>query len=100
MAFGKIRLQSQGLTSVAASFFPAAGCRIETVIDPALHHRETGKSRGKGWIEFDGLFEKRYGFQVRVGEHLLAIGVIVCLDEEQIGVGILGWPLIETCFFT
>ncbi len=38
-------------------------------------------------------------FKVLVGKHLLAIGVIVCLDEEEIGVGILGWPLIEPCFF-
>src|SRR4029453_19228887 len=27
------------------------------------------------------------------------LGVIVGRDEEQVGVGILGWALIEPCFF-
>jgi hypothetical protein len=32
-------------------------------------------------------------------KHLRSIGPIVRLNEEQIGVRILGWPVIEKCFF-
>ncbi len=32
-------------------------------------------------------------------EHLRSIGVIVCLNKEQIGVRVLGWSPIETRFF-
>jgi hypothetical protein len=69
------------------------------VIHPALHHGETGKSQGKVWIELDRLFEKRLSLQRGVVKHFPLAGVIVCLNEEQIGVRILGWPVIETRFF-
>jgi hypothetical protein len=82
MAFRKIRLQSQGLISVAARFFPATGCRVEAMIDPALHHGETGKGQGKVWIELDRLFEKRLSLQRRVAKHVPLAGVTVCLNEE------------------
>ncbi len=57
------------------------------------------KASGKVRIELDGLFEKRLSLQRRVAKHVPPVGVIVCLDEEQIGVRILGWPVIEPRFF-
>ena len=57
------------------------------------------KARAKCWIELDGLFEERLSFQRRVAKHVHSIGVIVRLNKEQIGVRILGWPVIETRFF-
>ena len=32
-------------------------------------------------------------------KHVHAIGIIVRLDKEQVSVGILGWPIIESRFF-
>ena len=47
MAFGEVRLQSQGLIRVETRFFSAGRNRVEAVINPALNHGETGKSQGK-----------------------------------------------------
>src|SRR5438105_12918468 len=99
MGFGKIRLQSKGFIRVETRLFPPAWYWVGVMIDPALHHGETGKSRGEVWIELDRLLKKRLSLQRCVVKHLRSIGVIVCLNEEQIGVRILGWPLIETRFF-
>src|SRR2546423_6709220 len=99
MAFGEIGLQSQGLISVEARFFAARRHWVGSMVQPALHHGETSKSQGKVWIELDSLFEKRLGFERCIAKHVRPVGVIVRPDEEQIGVRILGWPAIETCFF-
>ena len=32
-------------------------------------------------------------------KHVYPVGVIVCLEKNQIGVRVLGWPAIETRFF-
>src|SRR4029077_14688082 len=69
------------------------------MIDPALHHGETGKSRGEVWIELDRLLKKRLSLQRCIVKHLRSIGPIVRLNEEQIGVRILGWPVVEASFF-
>ena len=69
------------------------------MIDPALHHGETGERQRKIRIELDGLFEKRYGLQRRVAKHVPPRCVIVRLNEKQIRVGIFGWPLIKPRFF-
>src|SRR5438552_14056872 len=99
MTFGKVRLQSQSLLRIETRFLPPARCRIEAVIRPALHHGESGKSRGKVWNELDRLLQKRLSLQRCVVKHVHSIGEIVCLNEKEIGVRILGWSLIETCFF-
>src|SRR5438477_6566246 len=99
MGFGKVRLQSQGLISVETRFLPPARYWVGVVIDPALHHGETRKSRGKVWIELDRLLKKRLSLQRSVMKHLRSIGPIVRLNEEQIGLRILGRPVIETRFF-
>src|SRR4030095_52050 len=69
------------------------------MIDPALHHGETGERQRKVRIELDGLFEKRYGLQRRVAKNVPPACVIVSLNEKQISVGVFGWPIIESRFF-
>src|SRR5207244_10219867 len=97
--FGKVRLHSQGLLSVATRFLPPRRYRVEAMIRPALRHGEASKSRGKVWIELERLLKKRLRLQRCVVKHVHSIGVIVCLNEEEIGVRILGWSPIETRFF-
>src|SRR5438067_8220078 len=99
MSFGKIRLQSHSLLSGKTCFLPPAWYWVGVMIDPALHHRETGKSGGEVWIELDRLLKQRLSLQRCVVKHFRSIGPIVRLNEEQIGVRILGWPVIEKCFF-
>ncbi len=99
MRFRKIRLQSQSFVGGGPRFFTPCWQRVEAVICPAFDHGEASESGGEGWIELDGLFEKRLGLQRCVAKHVRSIGVIVRLNEEQIGVRILGWPIIESCFF-
>src|SRR5260370_18665626 len=59
MALGKVRLQTQGLIGIETRFVTPSRYRVGTVIQPALHHRKTGKGERKIWVELDGLFEKR-----------------------------------------
>src|SRR6059058_4421792 len=99
MGFGKIRLQSKGFIRVETRLFPPAWYWVGVMIDPALHHGEPSKSRGKVWIELDRLLKQRLSLQRCIVKHLRSIGPIVRLNEEQIGVRILGWPVIEKCFF-
>src|SRR5947208_16192706 len=99
MTFGKVRLQSQSLLSIETRFLPPARYWVGVVIDPALHHGETSKSRGEVWIQLDRLLKKRLSLQRCVVKHLRSIGPIVRLNEEQIGVRILGRPVVETRFF-
>src|SRR5438874_11534609 len=99
MGFGKIRLQSQGFIRVETRLFPPAWYWVGVMIDPALHHGEPSKSRGKVSIELDRLLKQRLSLQRCIVKHLRSIGPIVRLNEEQIGVRILGWPVIEKCFF-
>src|SRR4029077_3956841 len=99
MRFRKIRLQSQSFVRGGPRFFPPCRQRVEAVISPAFDHGEASESGGEVWIELDGLFEKLLGFQQSVAKHIWPVRVIMRLDEEQIRVRILGWPIIESCFF-
>src|SRR6266513_2531155 len=99
MRFRKIRLQSQSFVGGGPRFFTPCWHRIEAVICPAFDHGEASESGGEIWIELRCLFEKLLGFQRSVAKHVRSIGVIVRLNEEQIGVRILCRPAIEPCFF-
>ena len=70
MAFWKIGLQSQGLISMATRFFPPARCRVELVIHPALHPRETGKTQCEVRIELDRLLEKGHRLRGSVAKQV------------------------------
>ena len=82
MAFGKIRLQSQGFIRVNTRFFPACLHWVGIVVHPALHHRETGKSRGEVWIELDRLLKKRLSFQ-RCGRRPLVVAPTESADVPK-----------------
>src|SRR5215831_20206066 len=99
MALRKVRLQAQGLICVKTRFVAASRYRVGAVIQPALHHGETGKSKRKIWVELDGLFEKGLGLYRCVVEQIHLRGVIVRLDVEKIGIWILCRSAIEPRFF-
>ena len=99
MTLGEIWLQPQRFVRVETRFLPPRRIRVGVMIDPALHHGETGERQRKLRIELDGLFEKRYGLQRRVAKHVPPRCVIVRLNEKQIRVGVFGWPLIKPRFF-
>src|SRR5262245_43023658 len=99
MAFRKVRLQAQGLICTETCFVTPSRYWVGAVIKPALHHRETGKSERKIWVELDGLFKKGLGLYRCVVEQIHLVGVIVRLDVEEVSIWILGRPSIEPRFF-
>ena len=99
MRFRKIRLQSQSFVGSGPRFFTPCWQRVEAVICPTFDHGETSESGGEVWIKLRRLFEKLLGFQRSVEKHIWPVRVIVRLNEEQIGIRILGRPIIESRFF-
>src|SRR5206468_12424229 len=95
----KIRRQSQCFVGGGPSFCTPCWQRVEAVICPTFDYGEASESGGEVWIELRCLFEKLLGFQRSVAKHVRSIGIIVRLNEEQVGVRILGWPIIESRFF-
>ena len=79
MALRKIWLQPQGFIGIETRFFAMRLCRLETVIQPTFHHRKSGESSCKFWIELDRLFEELLGLYRSVAETIWPVCVVMRL---------------------